>query len=354
MRIVDLRSDTVTKPSPDMWEAIKSMNNSMLGDDVEKEDPTVNELEKKAAKLVGKPKALLVASGTQGNLTSMLSQTNPGEEILLEERSHIFKWEVSGMARIGGLLPRTFSSNKGVFNPDDLISSINSESDEHHFNTSLIAIENTHNYHGGIALKPELFQVTRKFADEFNLKVHLDGARIFNSCIAQNLPITEFTQFVDSIQFCLSKGLSCPIGSIIAGSEEFIRKARLYRKMLGGGWRQAGIIASMGLIALEQKWINRLEEDHKNARLIKNLLMDGKGNLPINVPTPDTNILLIEFTQTINESKLLNMVNDLNKNGVLCFDMGPRIRLVTHYGITEDDIQYCTPIIHQTLKNHFA
>jgi threonine aldolase len=352
--IVDFRSDTVTKPSPEMWDAIKSMNNNMLGDDVEKEDPTVNELEKKAAKLLGKSKALLVTSGTQGNLTSMLSQTNPGQEILLEENSHIFKWEVSGMARIGGLLPRTFTSNKGVFNPDDLTPLINSESDEHHFNTSLIALENTHNYHGGVALKPELFQATRKFADKHNLKVHLDGARIFNSCIAQNLPITEFTRHVDSIQFCLSKGLSCPIGSIIAGSEEFIRKARLYRKMLGGGWRQAGIIASMGLVALEEKWINRLKEDHKNARMLRSLLLDKKELLPIDIPIPDTNILLIEFTKTISTPELLKLVEDLNKKGILCFDMGPRIRLVTHYGIKEEDIKYSVHIIQKILQNHFS
>ena len=192
MRVVDLRSDTVTKPSPEMWNAIQSMDNSKLGDDVEKEDPTVNKLEEIAAKLVGKPKALLVTSGTQGNLTSLLSQTHPGEEILLEERCHIYKWEVGGLSRIGGLLPRPFSSHKGVFNPEDL--EINCELDDHHFNTGLISLENTHNYHGGIALKPDLFHATRKFADNHNLKFHLDGARIFNACISQNIPVTEFTQ----------------------------------------------------------------------------------------------------------------------------------------------------------------
>jgi threonine aldolase len=321
---------------------------------VEKEDPTVNKLEQKAAKLLGKPKALFVTSGTQGNLTCLLSQTTPGEEILLEEKSHIFKWEVSGLSRVGGLLPRTFCSTKGIFDPNDLTSLINNESDEHHFNTRLIALENTHNYHGGIALRPDLFRKTREFADEYHLKIHLDGARIFNACVAENILVTEFTKYVDSIQFCLSKGLSCPIGSIIAGSEEFIQKARLYRKMCGGGWRQAGIIAAMGLVALRDKWIKRLEDDHKNARLLRDLIMDRKKDLPINVPKPDTNILLIEFAQSISMQEILNIVEDLNKKGILCFDMGPRIRLVTHYGIEEEDIKYGVPIIQKTLQNHFS
>ncbi len=352
MRVVDLRSDTVTKPSPEMWDAVKLLDNSKLGDDVEKEDPTVNELQEKAAELLGKPAALLVTSGTQGNLTSILSQTQPGEEILLEERCHIFKWEVSGISRVGGLLPRTFSSNKGEFNPFSLELMVNTDLDDHHFNTSLIALENTHNYHGGIALKPELFQKTREFANIHHLKIHLDGARIFNACVTQNVQVTEFTKYVDSIQFCLSKGLSCPIGSIIAGSEEFIRKARIFRKMLGGGWRQAGIIASMGLVALEDKWINRLNEDHQNAKYLGKSIMEIKNNLPIYVPKPDTNILLIEFTQDLNAEKILCIVNELNKKGILCFDMGPRIRMVTHYGITEDDINYAVPVIKKVLQDH--
>jgi len=352
MRIIDLRSDTVTKPSPEMWDAVKSLDNSKLGDDVEREDPTVNELETKAAKLMGKESALFVTSGTQGNLTSILSQTQPGEEVLLEEHCHIFKWEVSGISRIGGLIPRPFASNKGVFNPSDLEPLVNSETDGHHFNTSLITLENTHNYHGGIALKPGLFEDTRIFANKFDLKVHLDGARIFNSCVAQKIPITDFTKRVDSIQFCLSKGLSCPIGSIIAGSNDFIQKARIFRKLLGGGWRQAGIIAVMGLIALEKSWIERLAEDHGNAKLLAHGISELKGDIPIHILQPDTNIILIEFTKSLSHQKLLQLVADLNKHGILCFDMGPRIRLVTHYGITKEDINYSIPIIQQTLQSH--
>ncbi|MBN2157529.1 MAG: hypothetical protein JW776_15895 [Candidatus Lokiarchaeota archaeon] len=351
MRIVDLRSDTVTKPSPEMWEALKSMDNNKLGDDVEHEDPTVNKLEEKAARLMGMPAALFVTSGTQGNLISILSQTRPGEEILLEEHSHVVKWEVGGVARIGGLMVNTFPSVKGTFNPSTLSWLVRDSSDIHQPVTSMIALENTHNYHGGIALKTELFSKTRDVADEFSLKVHLDGARIFNACVALKVPITEYTRHVHSIQFCLSKGLSCPIGSIIAGSEDFIEHARKIRKLIGGGFRQGGIIAVMGLIALEPKWIQRLEEDHAIAKLLAKSISEIEAEKPVHVPTPDTNIVMVEFKQNIPMETIYKVVNELHKQGVLCFDMGPRIRLVTHYGITKEDIDYCIPIIQNTLCN---
>jgi len=351
---IDLRSDTVTKPSPSMWDALKSMDNSHLGDDVEKDDPNVNKLENLAAKLVGKPAALFVTSGTQGNLTSILSQTQPGEEILTEQHSHVVKWEVGGVARIGGLMVRTYPSNRGTFNPSDLNSLVRDRSDIHQPTTSLITLENTHNYHGGIAISPQLFKETREFADTHNLKIHLDGARIFNACFALQRSVTDYTKYVDSIQFCLSKGLSCPIGSIIAGTEDFIKHARKWRKMLGGGWRQAGIIASFGIIALEEKWIQRLGEDHVNAKLLAKGINEDEGEIPIHVPIPDTNIVMVEFTKSIETEKLYEIVTDLHKHGVLCYDMGPRIRLVTHYGITEEDINYCVPVITKILQDHLS
>ncbi|MEE9213930.1 MAG: threonine aldolase family protein, partial [Thermodesulfobacteriota bacterium] len=293
MKIVDLRSDTVTKPSPEMWEMIKSMDNSMLGDDVEREDPTVNILEEKAAHIVGKEAALFVTSGTQGNLVSLLSQTNPGEEILLEELSHIFGHEVGSAARIGGLMINTFSSKKGVPSLNHLQDLIRNKEDIHEPPTTLLCAENTHNFHGGAILKPEVLRELKSFAEKNELKFHLDGARIFNASVALNQPVTQFTRHVDSVMFCLSKGLSCPVGSIVAGPKEFISKARKFRKMLGGGMRQAGIIASFGLVALEPKWIKRLEDDHKNAKL----LADGLDNLDssIKVHKPDTNIVIVEF-----------------------------------------------------------
>ena len=348
MRIVDLRSDTFTKPSPEMWEMVKKMDNSMLGDDVEREDPTVNKLEEKAAHIVGKEAALFVTSGTQGNLVSLLSQTNPGEEVLLEKLSHIFGHEVGSAARIGGLMINTFSSKKGVPSLNQLQDLIRDKEDIHEPPTTLLCAENTHNFHGGTILKPEVLRGLKSFAEKNELKFHLDGARIFNASIALNQPVTQFTKHVDSIMFCLSKGLSCPVGSIVAGSKEFISKARKFRKMLGGGMRQAGIIATFGLVALEPKWIKRLEEDHKNAKL----LADGLQNRDslIKVHKPDTNIVIVEF---LNNISISNIIKELGREGILAFNISKKkIRFVTHYGIQEDDIQYSIETIRDVFQKY--
>ena len=350
MKIVDLRSDTVTKPSPEMWEAVKSLDNRMIGDDVEGEDPTVNELEEKAAKVVGKEASLFVSSGTQGNLVSLLSQTNPGDEILLEELSHIYKNEVGSAARIGGLMIRTYPSNKGVPSFDQLQKLIRDREDIHEPPTTLFSVENTHNYHGGVIIRLEVIKDMKEFSDKNDLKLHLDGARIFNAAVSLKVPVTEFTKHVDSVMFCLSKGLSCPVGSIVAGSKEFITSARRYRKMLGGGMRQAGIIASFGLIALEQNWIKRLEEDHKNAKL----LAEGieSYDLPIKVHKPETNIVIVELKKNV---RIFKIVNTLGKEGILAFNINKeKIRFVTHYGIYEDDIQYSIEKISNVLTNYLS
>lgn len=348
MRIVDLRSDTVTKPSPDMWEMLKSMDDSKLGDDVNREDPTVNELEERAARIIGKEAALLVTSGTQGNLVSLLSQTTPGDEILLEELSHIYGHEVGSAARIGGLMINTYPSIRGVPSTDHLQDLIRDKHDIHEPPTSLLCIEDTHNFHGGSIVRPEVLSELKSFADKNDLKFHLDGARIFNASVALNQPITQFTKPVDSVTFCLSKGLSCPVGSIVAGSEEFISKARKFRKMLGGGMRQAGIIASFGLVALEPKWIKRLEDDHKNAKI----LADGLKNLDplIEVHEPDTNIVIIEFLKNTVLSKI---ITELGQEGILAFTISKKkIRFVTHYGIQEDDIQYGIETIRNVIQKY--
>ena len=336
MKIVDLRSDTVTKPSPEMWEYMKSMGNSRLGDDVMGEDPTVNELEEKAAKLVGKEAALFVTSGTQGNLVSFLSQTNPGDEILLEEQSHIFLNEVGSAARIGGLMIRTYPSVRGIPSFEFLQSSIRDKEEIHEPPSTLFCTENTHNYHGGAIIELDVLKKMRDFTKKNDLKFHLDGARIFNAAIGLNIPVTEITKHVDSVMFCLSKGLSCPVGSIVAGSKEFISKARRFRKMVGGGMRQAGIIAAFGLVALEPKWINRLAEDHINAKLLSEGLKNL--NLPIKVHRTDTNIIIIEMLE---EVRILKIITALNKVGILAFNISKeKIRFVTHYGINADDINY--------------
>jgi len=346
LRIVDFRSDTVTKPSPEMWEAVKSLDNSKLGDDVLGEDPTVNELENRAAKIIGKEAALLVTSGTQGNLVSLLSQTNPGNEILLEEQSHIFVHEVGGAARIGGLMISTYSSNRGIPSIEQLQDLIRDKEDIHKPATTLICAEDTHNFHGGAIVKPEILRGLKDFASKNGLNFHLDGARIFNAAVGLNIPVTEFIKHVDSVMFCLSKGLSCPVGSIVAGTKEFISKARKFRKMVGGGMRQAGIIASFGLIALEPKWIKRLGKDHKNAKTLAEGLISFE--LPVKIHDPDTNIIIMEF---LNKIKIFKIIEELGKEGILAFNINKeKIRFVTHYGIHEDDIQYSIEAIGRVLQ----
>lgn len=346
MRIVDLRSDTVTKPSPEMWEYLKSLNNSNIGDDVMEEDPIVNMLEDKAAKITGKEAALFVSSGTQGNLVSMLSQTTPGDEIMVEELSHIFGHEVGSAARIGGLMTRTYPSNKGKPSFESLQDMIRDRNDIHEPSTTLFCVEDTHNFHGGVIIKPEVLQTMKAFAQKNDLKFHMDGARIFNAAVALGIPVNEFSKHVDSIMFCLSKGLACPVGSMVAGSRDFINRARKYRKMIGGGMRQAGIIASFGLIALESKWINRLSEDHENAIILAHGLRDL--NLKIRVQEPETNIILIEILE---KNDINRIISALSREGVLAFNIDrQRIRFVTHYGINEDDIQYCIEKIGTILK----
>ena len=349
MRIVDLRSDTVTKPSPEMWDMIKSLDNSKLGDDVFGEDPTVNELEEKAAKLMGKEAALLVTSGTQGNLVSLLSQTTPGDEILLEELSHIFGHEVGSAARFGGLMINRYPSKRGVPSIDYLQDLIRDKEDIHEPPSTLLCIENTHNFHGGAVVKPEILKDLQTFAKKNELKVHLDGARIFNASVAINQPVTEFTKYTDSVMFCLSKGLSCPVGSIVAGSKELVFKARKFRKMLGGGMRQAGIIAAFGLIALEPKWIKRIEEDHKNAKMFAEEL--EKFELPIRIVKPDSNIVIVELS---NKTKISKIITDLDNEGVLASIISKeKIRFVTHYGIQEADIEYCIEKTGKVLQKVF-
>ncbi len=349
MNVIDLRSDTVTKPSPAMWNMLRSLDNSKIGDDVLGEDPTINELEEKAAKIIGKEAALYVTSGTQGNLVSLLSHTHPGDQILVEELSHLYMNEVESATRIGGLMIRTYPSNKGVPSFEHLqeITQNNEDTNEHPI--TLFCTENTHNYYGGTVIKPSHLANMKKFTERNNLKLHLDGARIFNAAVALGLPVTEFTKHVDSIMFCLSKGLSCPVGSIVAGSKQFILKARKFRKMVGGGMRQAGIIASFGLVALEQEWIQRLKEDHYHAKLLAEGLR--QFDFPISIPEPETNILIITFPEKVRVSKF---IGGIRKEGVLAFNIDKhRVRFVTHYGITKEDIHLAIKKIGIILKAMF-
>lgn len=345
-RIIDLRSDTVTKPTPDMWEALKSLDDSKLGDDVFGEDPTVNELEEEAAKLMNKEAALLVTSGTQGNLVSLLSHTTPGEEILVESQSHIFLYEVGSAARIGGLTTKTYDTVNGVPDLNVLQKKIRVRDDIHQPWTTLLTTENTHNMHGGKVISDLDLAKFAEFAKQNNLKLHMDGARIFNAAVALDKSVSHLTNHVDSIMFCLSKGMACPVGSLVAGTQEFIDKARKFRKMLGGGMRQAGIIAIMGLIALQHDWVGQLKRDHDHAKIL------AKGIAEIDeriiVKTPDTNIINITMPE---RTQMKSLVNSSNKRGVLLISKkGPKLRLVTHVGISRDDIDQAITILSEEFR----
>ncbi|SNR22907.1 threonine aldolase family protein [Halorubrum vacuolatum] len=281
---IDLRSDTVTKPSDAMREAAR---NADVGDDVHRGDPTVNELERRAAELVGMEAALYVPSGTMGNQIAVNVHTEPGQEVLLERESHIYRWEVAGASWISGLQPRTLDAGDRCVPTGDAVEEGIVEEDLHRPGTGLLTLENTHNYRGGVAVPKAHLDEAAAPAHDAGVPVHLDGARVFNAAVALEVPITDLLERVDSVNFCLSKGLGAPVGSILAGEEAFIEEARRIRKLLGGGMRQAGIIAAPGLLSLEN--IDRLAEDHENAALLAAGLDELDG---FSVPSPDTNIVL--------------------------------------------------------------
>jgi threonine aldolase len=346
-KFIDLRSDTVTRPTSDMWEAVRNLKDSNIGDDVFGEDPTVNELELQAAKIMNKESALYVTSGTQGNLISLLSQTNPGEEIMIERKSHIFLYEVGSAARIGGLTSKTFNSLTGFPTEEELRSMIRTRSDLHQPWTTLLAVENTHNTHGGVVIKPHNLKRLSNISHEYDFKFHMDGARIFNAAVATDLPLNAFTDHVDSIMFCLSKGMAAPVGSMVAGSQEFIDRARKFRKMLGGGMRQAGVIAIMGLMALKHDWRAQIKADHMNAQYLANGLR--KENLNIDVPEPESNILQLKCPENAPISKI---ILDLKELGLFALPMKSKIRLVTHFGISKDDINRAIRILSNTISKN--
>lgn len=326
---LDFRSDTVTWPTPEMREASYK---AKLGDDVYRDDPTVNELEAIGAEIFGKEAGLFVTSGTQGNAVSVLAHTQRGDEIILEERSHIYVNEVGGLAVMGSLMARTIKGEKGWMRPDDIRAAIRADN-IHYPRTSLVCVENTHNSAGGIALTPEQMKSNWDVAKEHDLGLHLDGARIFNAAVALGVDVKKLAQYSDTIQICLSKGLSAPIGSMVVGPQGLIDRARKYRKMLGGGMRQAGIIAAPGIISLT-KMVDRLADDHRNAKI----LAEGVEKLGIKVLNDvQTNMVYVDF------SPIGWTAEDWNtacvKIGWKSRGRGTSTRLVTHYGIEEEDIK---------------
>ena len=333
MRTIDLRSDTVTLPTEEMLEAMRTAE---LGDDVYREDPTVNRLEELAAKKMGKEAALLTTSGTQANLVSALSQTRRGEEVILEAEAHMYYYEVGAFSAVGGLIPRLVKGHSGIMTPQDIESALRPPN-IHFPPTSLICIENSHNRAGGTVWSPTQMKAIFDLAKDRKLNVHMDGARIFNAAIAQNLDVRDMTRYVDTMMFCLSKGLSAPIGSIAVGDHDFIDRARRYRKMLGGGMRQAGVIAAPGIIAIE-KMVDRLKDDHENARMLAKGLRAIDG-IAIDLSQVQTNIVAYDVSGLGIDGQ--KWVAKLNEAGVKAGTLeAGRVRMVTHRGIEKEDIEF--------------
>ncbi|RSD25519.1 low-specificity L-threonine aldolase [Mesobacillus subterraneus] len=340
--MIDLRSDTVTKPTEEMR---KAMYNAEVGDDVYKEDPTVRELEETAAEILGKEAALFVTSGTQGNQIAVLTHCRPGQEILLEEESHIFYYESGAVAALAGVQTRTVPGSRGAMDPKDIFQAIRTE-DIHYPETGLICIENTHNRAGGAVVPAANMEAIYSIASANKVPVHLDGARLFNAAAAAGIDVKEFSKSTDTVQICLSKGLGAPVGSIIAGSEKFIHTARKWRKRLGGGMRQAGVIAAPGLIALT-KMKDRLGEDQWNAKVLAEAIEEIPG-LKL-ARQPETNIIVADVEGlNITSSQF---VDQLKTEGVISGTFGPTfVRFVTHFDVSEDDIQKAIEAIAKAAK----
>ncbi len=342
-RMIDLRSDTVTLPTEEMLEAIR---NAELGDDVYKEDPTVNRLEEMAAKKMGKEDALLVPSGTMANLVSVMSNTKRGDCVILEAESHMYWYEVGGLSAIAGLLPWPVKGNMGVLDPMDVEAAVRPRN-IYFPETTLVCIENTHNRAGGTIVTPAQIEALRKVAEKYGLTLYMDGARIFNAAVALKIDVRELARHVDNLMFCLSKGLSCPVGSVIVGDSEFIERAEKVRKMLGGGMRQAGIIAAPGIIALE-KMVDRLEEDHVNARLLAEGLAKVEG-LYVDLSRVQTNIVLVDVSGLGIDAN--TFIEKLKERRVLAsYHSRSIVRMVTHRGIEREDVEKTLNIIEGLVK----
>jgi threonine aldolase len=334
MELIDLRSDTVTKPTPEMREA---MAEAEVGDDVFRDDPTVNRLEELAAGMVGKEAALFVPSGTMGNLIALLVHCRRGDEAIVGNLSHIYLNEAGGMAALGGIQPCPVPNQKdGTLLLEDILASIRSE-DVHHPITRLVCLENTQNICGGIPLTSDYTRKVGELAHQHGLGLHVDGARIFNAAVAQKVSVQELVGPADSVMFCLSKGLAAPVGSILAGSRKFIDRARHIRKMLGGGMRQAGVLAAAGIISLE-KMTERLADDHARARKLAEGLRQV-GGVVVDAGSPYTNMVYLNLADHIQDNGLA-VGEKMKQQGVLLdAEASRRFRLVTHYWIDDEAVE---------------
>ena len=342
---INLRSDVVTLPTEEMFEAMRA---AVLGDDNRGEDPTVNNLEAMAAEKLGKEAAILLTGGTMGNLVGVLSHTQHGQEIIIEDGAHIFTSEQGGAAAIGGLMVARVKGEMGYPEPAEVEAAIRPD-DVHSPRTGLIALENTHNRAGGTVITPAQMRAMRAVADRHGLPIHIDGARIFNAAVAQGVDVREIVRDADSITFCLSKGLSCPAGAILAGSKAYIDRARRFRKLLGGSGRQSGIIAAPGIVALE-KMIDRLAEDHTNARRLAEALVKIEG-LKIDLRLVQTNMVRVDV------SPLGATAAEFANRMMEGFSVEPNVaartvlRLVTHRHIQPEHVEQVIHAFREVAKS---
>lgn len=346
-RWIDLRSDTVTRPSPKMRAA---MANAEVGDDVYGEDPTVNRLEQRAAEIFLKQAALFVPTGTMGNTIAVKIHTNHGEEVISEARSHLIDMELSMMAWFSGCLARTLRTDTGVMTWQQIAAALRPKT-PHNAPTTLISVENTHNMQGGTVYPLEVIDEICAEAHDRGLKVHMDGARIFNAAVASGTPVSRIARDADTVMFCLSKGLGAPVGSMLVGSEEAIAQGRLYRKRLGGGMRQAGVLAAAGLIALEESPA-RLSEDHENARYLANRIAEIPG-LQIHPSRVETNILVFDISRL--ELSTAQFSAALKSRGVLANGISPtHMRMLTHVDVTRRDCERAADILAEVASRQSA
>jgi len=342
MKILDFRSDTVTKPTSEMRDA---MTKAEVGDDVYGEDPSVNRLQELSAEMTGKEAGLFIPSGTMGNLSAVLAHCQRGDEVILGTLAHLFHYEAGSISAVGGVHPHTIPNQAdATLKLEDIVKAIRPK-DSHFPQTKLITIENTQNKCGGQSLSAEYTDKVGELAKQYGLKLHIDGARIFNAAVDQGVPIKDLVAAADSVTFCLSKGLGAPVGSVLCGSNEFIAKAHRMRKQLGGGMRQAGIIAAAGIYALENH-VERLSEDHGRAKSLAKLVqrIDGiefhtqNTNMAYFVVKEETGLTPDQFLQKIKQRGLLVGV-----------EASGRFRMVTHLWITDPDIEKAAEIMNQAL-----
>ena len=345
MDYIDLRSDTVTKPTPEMREA---MAEAEVGDDVYGDDPTVNHLEQLAAEKMGKESALFVPSGTMGNLLALLIHCQRGDEVIVGNESHIYLNEAGGMSALGGIQPCPVRNQPdGTLALDDILASIRTE-DVHHPITRLICLENTQNICGGVPLTSDYTREVGELAHRNGLFLHIDGARIFNSAVAQNVPVTDLVEPADSVMFCLSKGLAAPIGSMLVGTRKFVARGRHFRKMLGGGMRQVGVVAAAGIISLE-KMVNRLTDDHARARALADGLRQIRGII-VDDGSPYSNMVYLNLSDDVSLNSQ-QIGERMRKLGILVdSENNRRFRLVTHYQIDDGAVERTIASFRETLN----